>query len=264
MLKRKMNIKTTKRDVCQTPLYGLLPLIPYLQKAGIRDIWESSAGEGYLAQGLLDAGFNVKMSDPLYRWGENYELVGEYDLGQYDFISNPSGGLHIYTGNADVFGWKDSVDMNRARSAIVTNPPFSLKYSYYRRCYEIGRPFALLMQVDVFGAATAQRLWEKYGMGILLLDKRIDFKMPDKKWAGKGSHFATAWFTWGLFEGIRYGHIQKSRAGGDNFDLIGKPNQDCLKALGYDLDKGETETIPYNEITQETPWDAFTSRLLDD
>ena len=39
-------------------------------------------------------------------------------------------------------------------------------------------------------------LFEKYGIEVLLLDKRINFETPDGN--GNGSWFATAWFTNGL------------------------------------------------------------------
>ena len=60
-------------------------------------------------------------------------------------------------------------------------------------------------------AAKAQHLFEKYGIEIILLSKRIDFKMPFKKWTGKGAQFPVAWYTWGLNIGnqLNFGKIRK-------------------------------------------------------
>jgi hypothetical protein len=160
------------KDLCQTPPYALDPIIPYLPRGG--QIWEPAEGEGYLVRGLKQAGFSV---------------IGTDILTGTDFLDYP------YTPDC---------------SAIVTNPPFSLKYKFLYKCYELGKPFALLMPIEVFGAVTAQRLFQKHGFEVMLLDKRIDFKMPNKKWEGKGAWFPTAWFCWKLLpKQIMFGKITK-------------------------------------------------------
>lgn len=156
--KTKSNTKIPAKDECQTPAYGISPILPYLPKSWT--LWECAVGEGLMKSALEDAG---------------YFVVGT----GFDFFESP------YRGD---FIW----------NCIVTNPPFSLKYKWLERCYELGKPFALLMPVDVIAAKSAQTLFAKYGVEILLLDKRIDFKMPNKKWDGKGADFSVAWFTWGL------------------------------------------------------------------
>lgn len=81
---------------------------------------------------------------------------------------------------------------------IVTNPPFSTKYLFLEHCYELRKPFALLMPVEVLGVAKAQRLFKKHGVSVILLDKRVNFKMPRKGYTGGGAWFPVAWFTWGM------------------------------------------------------------------
>ncbi len=122
--KTKSNEKgTPAKDRCQTPPYALDPLLQYLPKDWL--IWEPACGEGLLAKGLVVNGYDVYSSDII--------------LGQNFFKYEPD------------IGW----------DAIVTNPPFSVKYPWLKRCYELGKPFALLMPVDVFGAQSAQRLFEQ-------------------------------------------------------------------------------------------------------
>jgi len=149
-------------DRCQTPAEALLPILPWVWG---RKVWEPAAGDGIMAAELAKVA-TVTTTD-------------------------------LLTGNDFLKPWSDPWKSPEF-DVIVTNPPFSLKYKFLARCYEYKIPFALLMQVDVFGAKTAQRLFEKNGAQVILLDRRINFKMPNLGWAGGGSHFAVAWFTWGL------------------------------------------------------------------
>ena len=137
-------------------------------------IWEPACGEGYLAKGLIEQGFIVQQTDILY----GYDFL-KWECGVYDMI--------------------------------VTNPPFSLKYKFLERCYEFDAPFALLMPVEVLGAKTAQIMFQKHGLEVMLLNKRIDFKMPNKGWAGT-AWFPTAWFCHKLLpRTVMYGRINKSK-----------------------------------------------------
>lgn len=180
---KKTNEKIPKKDLCQTPPYALDPIIDYLgmkgplepMKSGKMIIWEPAAGEGYLSYGLMEAGFDVVSTDIIN--------------GQ-DFLR---------------------MDTTFQFDAIVTNPPFSLKYKFMARCYKWGKPFALLMPVEVFGAVTAQRLFQEYGFEVMLLNKRVDFKMPNMGWGGSGAWFPVAWFCWKLLpETIMFGEIDKT------------------------------------------------------
>jgi hypothetical protein len=80
---------------------------------------------------------------------------------------------------------------------LVTNPPYSIKYDWLARCYALGKPFALLMPVEMIAASTAQRLFKQYGIEILMPDKRINFKMPNAGWGGT-AQFPTCWYTFRL------------------------------------------------------------------
>lgn len=150
--------KSNNYDRCQTPHYALDPILPYLPKSWI--IWEPAAGDGQIVTKLELAGFDVVHSDLLT--GHNFF---DYSPPVWD--------------------------------CQVTNPPFSLKYKWLERCYQLGRPFALILPVETLGAATAQRLFSRYGIEVVLLDKRINFKMPFKGY-NCSAQFPTAWFTCGL------------------------------------------------------------------
>ncbi len=148
-------------DACQTPPYAIDPLLPYLTRGQI--IWEPARGEGHLVEAFYDAGFKeVVTSDMLT--GENffeYEPVERWDC-------------------------------------IITNPPYSLKFEWLERCYELGKPFALLVPVEMLGAGKAQELMQQHGFEIMLLSRRVDFKMPNAGWSGAGSQFPVMWLCWNL------------------------------------------------------------------
>lgn len=71
---------------------------------------------------------------------------------------------------------------------IITNPPYSIKDKFIERCYESGLPFALLLPVSSIQGVKRGKMFDKYGIELLVLNHRIDF-------TGKGSpHFGVAWF----------------------------------------------------------------------
>jgi len=164
-MKSKVNrVGDTKRgagyDSCQTPPYAIESLRDLIPLDWW--IWECAVGKGNLARAFQDVGYNVIGSDILT--GINFfEQVTE---GYFD--------------------------------VIVTNPPYSVKYQWLERCYEIGKPFALLMPVEMLGAQKAQKLFVKYGIELTFLPRRINFEMPNKGYSGGGAQFPVAWYTWKL------------------------------------------------------------------
>ena len=165
---RQGDIYTPKGyDACQTPAEALTPLLPYLDQ--FSTFWEPAAGECYLAAGLS---LNLHL-----RTGRTI------DVRATDILT----GDNFFT-----------FELPLPYEAIVTNPPYSIKYKWLRRCYELGKPFALLMPVEMLGAKTAQQMFALYGIEIIFLARRVNFKMPNKGWLGKGAQFPVCWYTWGL------------------------------------------------------------------
>jgi len=142
----------------QTPPEALKPLIPYLNKDWT--IWECANGNGNLSSELIKKGFDVVATDII--------------VCDFDFLTEKPSQF----------------------DCIITNPPFSLKQEFLERCYELKKPFALLLPLTTFETAKRQNLFHEHGVQIIFFDKRINFETPSGK--GSGSWFATAWFTWGL------------------------------------------------------------------
>lgn len=161
MMKPKTNYsaKTSpQKDNCQTPPYAVDWLIDHQRIAG--PVWEPAPGEGLLARRLRERGIET--------------IATQSDF----FTTTPP-----RTGVPLTMRW------------LITNPPFSLKYPWLERCYEIGMPFALLMPSDVLFAQRAQNLFNKHGIYVRIPNRRINFKMPDKGWQSS-AQMSTSWFIW--------------------------------------------------------------------
>lgn len=144
-------IKRGAFDELYTPPYAIKPLLKYIPN-GVKTIW-----------------------CPCDNLESN--IVKELLTNGYDVISS-----HIQEGK-DFFTWAPTQDYDM----IITNPPYSLKEEMLERCYELGKPFALLLPMTALEGTRRHALF-KNGIGLVALDKRCDFN-------GKGScWFNTSWF----------------------------------------------------------------------
>lgn len=176
-MKPKSNRKPGALDLCQTPTYAVTPLLPYLNKDWL--IWEPAAGEGYLAAALRRAGHHVYETD----------IHGTRQMTQ---------GRDFFSAQPFVF------------DGIVTNPPYSIKAKWIARCCYLDKPFALLVPVETMARQDVQRLDARYGFEYMLLSARVNFKMPNKGWAGKGAQFPVMWLCHRLLPNfIVHGHIDR-------------------------------------------------------
>lgn len=158
-------------DKCQTPIHALDPLWKWLDdRFDDPVIWESALGEGYLAQALCN-------------WnGGTRVITSDIELGEaFDFFSFTKERIKDLKINVQ-----------------ITNPPYSIKYKWLAHSYALEKPFCLLLPLETLGAKSGQKLFREHGMQLIVMDKRINFKMPNLGWSGKGAQFPTAWFTWGM------------------------------------------------------------------
>jgi hypothetical protein len=159
MENKKLKIQMTGRsDEFGTPKEAIDILLPYLKKDWV--IWECAWGKGSLANHLEKEGFEVI--------GEPFKDFLNKDLGL----------------NKEGF------------NCIVTNPPYSKKEEFLQRCFEIGKPFALLMPLTALEGKKRGELYRKYGISLIIPNKRFNFETPSGK--GSGAWFQTAWFCWKL------------------------------------------------------------------
>lgn len=175
---RPKTMKAGSPDDFQTDSRALDCLIPYLplrmQKhmAAAPEatmIWEPACGKGNLVRRFDELGFGV---------------IGTDILTGTDFLKDEPKNYHY--------------------NCIITNPPFSLKEQFMGRCYQLRKPFALLMPITTFDSKKRRQLMNQHGVQIIFPEGRIQFETPNhgkRVAAGKKpgeSWFYTAWFTWGL------------------------------------------------------------------
>lgn len=87
---------------------------------------------------------------------------------------------------------------------IISNPPYSIKDQVLERCYQLGKPFALLLPITALEGSRRGKLFKSKGIDLLVLDKRVDFNGKGKCW------FNTSWFCWRTaIDGIQFASISK-------------------------------------------------------
>ena len=147
-------LHVTKNDEIYTPDYAVYPLLKHLPKNII--IWESTDyGESNITKVLKENGYKVISTHK-----KNFDFLK--DKPDFDF------------------------DM------IITNPPYTLKDQFIEKCYSYNKPFALLLPITALEGVKRNRLYEKNGLQLIVLDRRINFIK------GKSNYFNTSWFCWKL------------------------------------------------------------------
>jgi hypothetical protein len=155
-------IQKEKFDDIYTPEYAIKPLLEYIPTN--ITIWECcDFGGSKITQVLLKYGCKVISTDK----EENF------------FEYKP----------------KEDFDM------IITNPPYSLKDDFLRKCYEWNKPFCLLLPITALEGKARGKMFRKHGIEVLVLDSRVQFmenmiKEYNKK--KSGNWFNTSWFCYNV------------------------------------------------------------------
>ena len=129
-----------QNDEIFTPSNAIIPLIHYLPKGAV--IWECAekqSEDGNITKELRNAGFKV-------------------------ITTSIHNGIDFLT-----------CDIPEEVTHIITNPPFSLKNKFLKRCYEIGKPFALLLPIQTLDTKQRFELYKQYGLQIILFDRRVSY-----------------------------------------------------------------------------------------
>lgn len=144
-------------DEFYTPVSAVLPLIRHLPKN--ITIWEcTDFGASNITKVLRHFGYNVVTTHK-----KNFDFLRDVPNFSFDFI--------------------------------ITNPPFSLKDAFLDKCYRYNKPFALLLPITALEGIYRNMLYRKFGLQLLVIDKRINF-MDNKKTCW----FNTSWFCWHILE----------------------------------------------------------------
>lgn len=148
--------KTSKGDETYTPFYGVEPIIKYLPKDSV--IWCPFDEEW--------SAFPRRLRE------EGFDVVSSHIADGYDF-----------------FKFEPPV-----WSIIVSNPPYSIKDKVIRRCYELNKPFALLMPIPTIQGERRFKIWGN-DIQLLTFDKRINFHTRGNlKTTSDACHFGSGYF----------------------------------------------------------------------
>lgn len=151
-------MKNDKFDEIYTPDYAIKPLLKYIPKK--ITIWECcDFGESQITKLLKEHGCSVISTGKK----ENF------------FEYNP----------------KEDFDM------IITNPPYSLKDEFIKKCYEWNKPFCLLLPITSLEGKTRGEMFREKGIEVLVFDGRVQFMenmIQDYNKKKSGNWFNTSWF----------------------------------------------------------------------
>ena len=78
---------------------------------------------------------------------------------------------------------------------IITNPPYSLKDEFLKKCYEYNKPFALLLPLTSLEGINRGKMYRENGIELLVFDRRCNFIYNNAK---KSNWFNTSWFCWNV------------------------------------------------------------------
>lgn len=142
-------------DELYTPKYGVEPLLKYLKpNSNILAPFDDESTNYYKV--LTENGHKVVAT---HQWdGKDFFDYTPEDVKDFDYI--------------------------------ISNPPYSNKDDILSHLYYLKRPFAMLLPISTLEGVKRSKMFNQYGIEILVLDKRINF-MEEK---GKSSYFNTSYF----------------------------------------------------------------------
>lgn len=148
-------MKEEKYDELYTPNEAIYPILKYLDKDKI--YWEcTDFGDSNIRKVLVENGFKVIATKK-----EEFDFLKDDPLFKFD--------------------------------VIITNPPYSIKDKFIKRCYELEKPFLLLLPLTALEGKERNKLYKEKGIELIILNKRINFmKNKNNVW------FNTSWFCKGI------------------------------------------------------------------
>ena len=134
----------SRNDEYYTPAYAVIPILQYLKSGAT--IWcPFDTEESQYVKIFSEKGFNV--------------IHGHIQTGQ-DFFK-------VLVPDCDY---------------IISNPPYSLKGEVIKRLYEIGKPFAMLINFQgIFDSKERFKMFSENRVEMLWLSPRISYKRGDGK-----------------------------------------------------------------------------------
>jgi hypothetical protein len=160
--------KNEKHDHFDTPAYAVYPLLEYIGRDWV--IWEptDTTGNSEIARVLRDRGNKVISTSQ-----KTFDFLADTPDFQFD--------------------------------CIITNPPYTLKNAFIKKCYDRGSRWAMLMPLTALEGVERGGVYRHFGLELLVLDRRVEF-------TGGSVWFNTSWFCSGILpENLMFAAIDKGR-----------------------------------------------------
>lgn len=158
----QIQYKFNKNDEYYTPEYAVYPIIKYLKQGSI--IWcPFDKAESQFVKVFRKEGFQV--------------IYGHIETGE-DFFK-------VDVPNCDY---------------IISNPPYSLKGEVFKKLYDIGKPFAMLINFQgIFDHKERFQLFKDNGVEMLWLSPRVNYIKPNE-YKASGVPFQSGYLCWGILK----------------------------------------------------------------
>ena len=113
---------------------------------------------------------------------------------------------HLWMGQ-DFFEYEPSIDYDY----IISNPPFTLKLKVFKRLFELGKPFAMVMGLPILNYQEVGSFFHSHQedenyLQLLIVDKKVSFD-------GNTASFNNSYFCWNLLErDIIFHHLENNNS----------------------------------------------------
>lgn len=170
----QIQYKFNKNDEYYTPAYAVIPIMEYIPKSKV--IW---------------CPFDTDES----------QFVKVFKSNGYNVINS-----HISTGD-DFF----SVSIPDC-DYIISNPPYSLKGEVFKRLYEIGKPFAMLINFQgIYDHRERFELFKTHRVEMLYLSPRVNYIKPDS-YESTGVPFQSGYLCSGILDNqLEFKYLNKDK-----------------------------------------------------
>ena len=148
-----------KNDECYTPIYGVKPIIKYVNPKD--KIW---------------CPFDTKESEFVKQLKENGNIV--YNT-------------HISLGQ-DFYTYEPDFNFN----CIISNPPFTDKRKIFEKVLSYNKPFALLMSNTWLNDSAPKQLFKHKDLQLLMFEERMKFINPTGSLMNNNITFSSSYYCW--------------------------------------------------------------------
>ena len=151
-----------EKDKYYTPRWAVESIIKYIPKDKV--IWESCCGQQHISSVLESYGYKVISTD--IEMGDVYDFMTYEPEEHYDII--------------------------------ITNPPFSIKTEVIKRCYELNKPFMLLLPNGTMESIKRINMFKEHGITCFQFTRRVQY-VSTYTTKRPSAPFYSLWYGWNVW-----------------------------------------------------------------